>query len=97
LPTFFETVNPTRAGPSSARAPVCNTKAATGARGPVATPRKSARFRNFSTGAANLPAAQALRRFRPRVRRALSTLRPPLVAMRLRKPWRRLRTNLLGW
>jgi hypothetical protein len=27
----------------------------------------------------------------------LSTLRPPLVAMRLRKPWRRLRTNLLGW
>jgi hypothetical protein len=40
--------------------------------------------------------AQALSRLRPRARRALSTLRPPLVAIRLRKPWRRLRTNLLG-
>src|SRR5262249_12026071 len=35
---------------------------------------------------------QALSRFRPRARRALSTLWPPLVAIRLRKPWRRLRT-----
>jgi hypothetical protein len=41
-------------------------------------------------------ARQALSRFRPRARRALSTLRPPVVADRLRKPWRRLRTSLLG-
>jgi hypothetical protein len=40
--------------------------------------------------------AQALNFLRPRARRAAKTLRPPLVAMRLRKPWRRLRTNLLG-
>ena len=32
------------------------------------------------------PPAQALSRLRPRVRRALSTLRPPVVAMRVRKP-----------
>ena len=51
----------------------------------------------FFHGSGQLAGGQALRRFRPRVRRALSTLRPPLVAMRLRKPWRRLRTNLLGW
>ena len=30
--------------------------------------------------------AQALSRLRPRARRAASTLRPPLVAMRARKP-----------
>jgi hypothetical protein len=41
--------------------------------------------------------AQALNFLRPRARRAAKTLRPPLVAMRVRKPWRRLRTNLLGW
>jgi hypothetical protein len=40
--------------------------------------------------------AQALNFFRPRARRAAKTLRPPLLAMRVRKPWRRLRTNLLG-
>jgi hypothetical protein len=33
---------------------------------------------------------------RPRARRAASTLRPPTVAERARKPWRRLRTSLLG-
>lgn len=32
------------------------------------------------------PAYQALRRLRPRERRAATTLRPPLVAMRARKP-----------
>lgn len=36
-------------------------------------------------------------RARPLARRALSTLRPPLVAMRARKPWVRLRRRLLGW
>jgi len=39
---------------------------------------------------------QALSRLRPRARRAATTFRPPLVAMRARKPWRRLRTRLLG-
>jgi hypothetical protein len=34
---------------------------------------------------------------RPRARRARSTLRPPTVAVRARKPWRRARTRLLGW
>jgi len=33
---------------------------------------------------------------RPLLRRRFSTLRPPAVAMRERKPWRRLRTSLLG-
>jgi hypothetical protein len=41
--------------------------------------------------------AQALNFLRPRARRAARTLRPPFVAIRVRKPWRRLRTNLLGW
>jgi hypothetical protein len=40
--------------------------------------------------------AQALNLLRPRARRAAKTLRPPLLAMRARKPWRRLRTSLLG-
>jgi hypothetical protein len=39
---------------------------------------------------------QALSRLRPCARRAASTLRPPLLAIRARKPWRRLRTSLLG-
>ena len=39
---------------------------------------------------------QALSRLRPRARRAATTLRPPVVAIRARKPCRRLRTNLLG-
>lgn len=34
---------------------------------------------------------------RPRARRARMTLRPPGVAIRVRKPWRRARTRLLGW
>jgi hypothetical protein len=42
------------------------------------------------------PRIQALRRLRPRERRAATTLRPALVAIRARKPWRRLRTILLG-
>jgi hypothetical protein len=40
---------------------------------------------------------QAESRLRPRARRAAMTLRPPFVAMRARKPCRRLRTSLLGW
>lgn len=41
--------------------------------------------------------AYAERRRRPLARRALITSRPPLVAMRARKPWLRLRLILLGW
>src|SRR5829696_8090376 len=41
--------------------------------------------------------AQAERVLRPRARRAARTLRPPTVAVRARKPCRRLRTRLLGW
>ena len=40
---------------------------------------------------------QALRTLRPWARRRAITLRPPGVDMRARKPWRRLRTILLGW
>jgi hypothetical protein len=39
---------------------------------------------------------QALSLLRPRARRAASTRRPPVVAIRARKPCRRLRTSLLG-
>lgn len=41
--------------------------------------------------------AQLDRRFRPLARRRAITRRPPTVAMRARKPCRRLRTMLLGW
>jgi len=33
----------------------------------------------------------------PRRRRAFSTARPPLVDMRVRKPWRLARLRTLGW
>ncbi len=36
-------------------------------------------------------------RLRPLARRALSTLRPPRVAIRALKPWVRCRLRLLGW
>jgi hypothetical protein len=39
---------------------------------------------------------QAESLLRPWARRRARTWRPFLVAMRLRKPWRRLRTSLLG-
>jgi len=41
--------------------------------------------------------AQGMRRWRPLARRAFSTLRPPRVAMRARKPWVRARLIRLGW
>jgi len=41
------------------------------------------------------PQAESLRR--PFARLALMTARPPLVAIRARKPWVRLRRRLLGW
>jgi hypothetical protein len=39
---------------------------------------------------------QTARRLRPFARRRARTRRPPLVAMRARKPWTRLRCRLLG-
>jgi hypothetical protein len=36
-------------------------------------------------------------RLRPFARRRLSTLRPPAVCMRFRKPWTRFRRIRLGW
>src|SRR5438132_11514112 len=60
---------------------------------------KSAAHRNRGDREVRTPElwAQADRRLRPFARRAASTLRPAAVAMRARKPWRRLRTRLLGW
>src|SRR5690606_18060661 len=64
------------------------------------------RFRFQQTPGAGKPEALISRlsrrdygqsRARPLARRAASTLRPPLVAMRARKPWVRLRRRLLGW
>lgn len=69
-----------RRGPVAARGP-------DPAVGPVRRPGSDVRH-----GAS----AQADRRLRPRARRAAMILRPPTVAMRARKPWRRLRTILLG-
>ena len=42
------------------------------------------------------PLRQADNFFRPRARRARRMLRPPTVAVRARKPWRRARTRRLG-
>jgi hypothetical protein len=54
--------------------------------------------RNDAFGRVCGPArVQAESRLRPLARRRLTTLRPALVAMRARYPWRRLRTSLLGW
>jgi hypothetical protein len=58
--------------------------------GPAAKRRRRGRIAGTS-------ARQALSRLRPRARRAAITLRPPVVAMRARKPCRRFRTSLLGW
>jgi hypothetical protein len=55
----------------------------------------------FVRGVAGLVARwgryQAETRLRPLARRRASTFWPFLVAMRERKPWRRLRFRLLGW
>lgn len=40
---------------------------------------------------------QVERRARPFARRAVSTLRPPRVDIRARKPWVRARFSRLGW
>jgi len=99
FPTFFETVNPIRAGPLSRRSRACSTKAFVDTLAAAAAARKSALCLNRSMETrAPLPAPiHALSRLRPRARRAATTLRPPLVAILARKPCRRLRTSLLGW
>ena len=85
LPTFFDTVKPIRTGPWSFRWRACSTKAGAGTLMPVAAARKSARC--FSRCISRCGRRDyALRRLRPCERRALITLRPPLVAMRARKP-----------
>jgi hypothetical protein len=53
--------------------------------------------RHRGDGAGALAADQADRRLRPLALRRASTFRPPVVAMRARKPWRRLRTSRDGW
>ncbi len=48
------------------------------------------------TGQQRRTRSQAESFLRPWTRRRANTLRPPFVAIRARKPWRRLRTILLG-
>ena len=68
LPTFFDTVKPTRTGPPTPRLSACNTKAAVATLTPLAAARKSVRRRNRSmkrrravSGAEPLAAARATR------------------------------------
>jgi hypothetical protein len=62
--------------------------------GKASVARKAARGER--NGGALLGSGQTARRLRPFARRRLSTRRPPLVAMRARNPWTRLRCRLLG-
>ena len=61
---------------------------------------QSARARKASRAGRTVVTArengQTARRLRPFARRRARTRRPPLVAMRARKPWTRLRCRLLG-
>ena len=57
--------------------------------------QRSHRKRRFRLPKERVVQAESL--LRPRERRAARILRPPGVALRVRKPWRRLRTRLLGW
>jgi len=62
--------------------------------GQAARAREASRDRRaIVTGREN---GQTARRLRPLARRRARTRRPPLVAMRARKPWTRLRCRLLG-
>ncbi len=62
--------------------------------GQAARARKASReWRAIVTAREN---GQTARRLRPFARRRARTRRPPLVAMRARKPWTRLRCRLLG-
>ena len=62
--------------------------------GESARARKARRYRTI--GILRRGNDQTARRLRPFARRRANTRRPPLVAMRARKPWTRLRCRLLG-
>ena len=76
----------------------CSTSDGAVQRAPPLTCRNSARvLRRPIAVTGEVPPAYADRRLRPLALRRASTFRPPLVAMRARKPWRRLRTSRDGW
>ena len=52
---------------------------------------------HFCAGSRHKGRDQTVRLLRPFARRALMTLRPFLVLMRVRKPWTSLRWRFLGW
>src|SRR5512145_2110466 len=85
----------------SPRARAWSTSEGAAKRDPSLTCRNSARVLRrpiavtLEAGGA-LAADQADRRLRPLALRRASTLRPPVVDMRARKPWRRLRTSRDG-
>ena len=91
LPSFFVTVKPARGSPPSPRSRIWITTPLAAKELPLAAARKSARLVIRPTAK-----DQAERRLRPRARRRAMTLRPPVVAMRERKPCRRLRTSFEG-
>ena len=98
LPTFFDTVKPKRAGPLVATIACLQHESGGGCLRPG---RRGQKIRPLpqsfhESNARSCSRRQADSRLRPRPRRADKTLRPPLVAMRARKPCRRLRTSLLG-
>src|SRR6516225_10979799 len=108
LPTFRLAVNPTRAPRADVRGcgAACRTKPGAATLRPSAMRRKSPRNFSVSILAATrfrllekrcAKSGHADKRLRPFARRAARTRRPAAVAIRARKPWRRLRTSLLGW
>jgi hypothetical protein len=64
------------------------------------TPKPVALVRAYGTGRSRGGAGcrvQTASRTRPFARRARRTLRPPMLFMRARKPWVRLRRTTEGW
>jgi len=104
-PTCLLTVKPNRA-PSAwpLRRLASKTNAGVAHRAPPRTRRNSALRLSVVSRVDRFPWVaivhhgdpQADSRLRPLARRRERTLRPPAVSMRLRNPWRRLRTSLLG-
>jgi hypothetical protein len=109
LPTFFETVSPKRgpvpfsAGSVARRGFASITSSPVAKRKPPRTRRNSLRSVRVVVFLAGLVSGRSLggrnyadRRLRPLARRRARTLRPPTVAIRFRKPWRRFRTSFDG-
>ena len=103
LPVFLVTVNPM---PGSSILAVDRLQPKSRAPGAIApggpqelAPLGQAPQRGLGRGMAVMQAARLRPTsfLRPAARRRLRILRPFLVAMRARKPWRRVRTSLLGW